>query len=237
MKTPAGSKQEKLANMKKETKTADLRNPVPPTSLASSKGRYGRGQRPRSGNTGRRRQMGDQGAATTKAYGVGNTALSKTIPNQSSGGNNGGGPEVHAALAGGTISLHLPVVDDEQEWKDVLKTVPPLDYFDSDEFETKSPSQWVESDRESGGTVAQTLWYTEGRRQWLPCNVISYDAASDHYDIRIKIPDSADLVPKRVKRLNLVFDTEDPALFERRRRWCRLKREEAKAKGNENFER
>eukprot|EP00741_Cyanophora_paradoxa_P007767 tig00001206_g7515.t1 len=102
----------------------------------------------------------------------------------------------------------------------------PLEAFDNAEYETKSPEEWIEEGRAMGGTPAMSRFYNAaGQYEWAACDVVDYNAEEDTYLIRWR--DGGRLKP--VKRLNLVFDGEDPERWKRRRQEAQRLRKEASA--------
>jgi hypothetical protein len=91
----------------------------------------------------------------------------------------------------------------------------PLSAYDSPElFDRQSPEEWIES---SGGRgLSPFMRGSSGPREWLPCDVLGYDAASDQFSIRFDHNGFA----KKVHRLRLTFDGEDRAMFDRRVAFC-----------------
>lgn len=96
----------------------------------------------------------------------------------------------------------------------------PLHRFDSHEYETHSPSEWLATTR-----TGQSLYYTQQEWQWRPCTVLHYHAAREQYLIQFQGSD----VEKYVHRINLSFDTEAVDGFAHRVAAARARQAQAKA--------
>ena len=129
----------------------------------------------------------------------------------------------------------------------------PLELFDNPSEENdRSPEEWVALGAEEAGgggqarggsrgsergskgkdgsktpvgTPARSLFYVNREWQWSPCRVLSYDASTAEFTIAFSHP----TLIKRVKRLSILFDAEDPARFSSRLERCRSLREQALA--------
>lgn len=89
----------------------------------------------------------------------------------------------------------------------------PLELFDNPEFETVPPEQLILGPDGALGARARSRYFLQsGEFTWKPCSALSYDPADGTFEIQWEGSSSR----KRVKRLNLVFDSEDPARFELR---------------------
>ncbi|KAJ3158327.1 hypothetical protein HDU86_003036, partial [Geranomyces michiganensis] len=107
-------------------------------------------------------------------------------------------------------------------------TTLPLDAFDDPEFETKTPSEWL--DVGPGRGLPSTIGYSRYFRytsdtttaswSWLRCSVLAYDPASNLYLIEWH-PSGPQ---KLVKRLNLLFEDENRERFYRRIEYAILQR-------------
>lgn len=112
---------------------------------------------------------------------------------------------------------------EEQPYHEQELVVPrlPLEHFDDSEFEKLSPEEWLKLGEEDGGTPAVSKYYEDGELVWAPCRVIGYDADAEEYEIRWDATNKS----KRVKRLNLRFEAEDPELFQARCEAAAMRRE------------
>ena len=93
------------------------------------------------------------------------------------------------------------------------ESVMPLEAFDDEKFETRSPTEWLENTREG-----KTPYYTNsggngGTWRWRACDIVSYDEISKRYNVVIQ---GLNPRKKAVKRLDLMFSTEDPKRFQKR---------------------
>ena len=106
----------------------------------------------------------------------------------------------------------------------------PLEEFDNSELEPCNPEDWIIMGRVDGceGTPATSRYYnqntnTEG--EWKSCKVLDYNTEEDTYFVDW----GNDGKRKWVKRLNLIFDSEDKDQWnERYNQACRL-RDQAEA--------
>ena len=100
----------------------------------------------------------------------------------------------------------------------------PLELFDDPELELKTPEQWLATRTPGGDRCGASSRYFTGHGQftWEPCWVTGYDESSDTYAIEWRVSPG---VTKRVKRLNLIFDAEDPDAFRTRLNAARLLRD------------
>ena len=100
----------------------------------------------------------------------------------------------------------------------------PLELFDDPELELKTPEQWLATRTPGGDRCGAVSRYFTGHGQftWEPCWVTGYDESSDTYAIEWRVSPG---VTKRVKRLNLIFDAEDPDAFRTRLNSARLLRD------------
>eukprot|EP00945_MAST-04E_sp_MAST-4E-sp1_P004103 g4103.t1 len=97
----------------------------------------------------------------------------------------------------------------------------PLDQFDDpDIFESKSPNEWVDSN-----APGKSPYYSNGGWSWKPCVVSAYDNADKKYTVTM----GDDGRSKKVSRLNLQFDDEDPDVFKSRVARANEMREKVKA--------
>ena len=96
----------------------------------------------------------------------------------------------------------------------------PLELFDSEDFETHKPQEWLEADRE--GFV---LFFQAGAWDWTEADVLDYDEARNKFKVRVR----ASSTEKYVGRLGLRFKTEDKATFERRLEYVKAARERCKS--------
>ena len=96
----------------------------------------------------------------------------------------------------------------------------PLALFDSDDFESHTPQEWLEIDNEG------FAMYYDGRAwEWTTVDVLGYDDNVQKFKVRFH--DSGDL--KSVGRLGLRFKSEDKALFDARLDFVKDARERCKA--------
>ncbi|GLE01428.1 hypothetical protein PINS_up010258 [Pythium insidiosum] len=112
-----------------------------------------------------------------------------------------------------------PSVDDDEYLK-IDQSQFPLHLFDSDEFETHAPTEWL-----SVCATGFSPYYFKGDWRWRACAVQSYDADKQKYLIQFHGSDRR----KHVRRINLRFETESPELFQRRIDAAVERREVAKA--------
>ena len=93
-----------------------------------------------------------------------------------------------------------------------------LELFDNPELETRSPEQWLTrgpgDSPDAPGVGAVSRYYTQmGQFAWEACFVTGHDASDGTFTIEWKKTPG---VAKRVKRLNLIFDTESAPQFRTR---------------------
>lgn len=89
----------------------------------------------------------------------------------------------------------------------------PLELFDNPEFETVPPEELILTAEGVPGARARSRYFLQsGEFTWKPCTVHAYDPEDGTFEIKWEGSE----VWKRVKRLNLVFDSEDPSRFELR---------------------
>jgi dynein heavy chain len=96
----------------------------------------------------------------------------------------------------------------------------PLALFDSHEFESYSPQEWLAIDSEGFG-----LLYESGEWHWAEAEILGYDEEKERYQIRYK----ASGIKKLVGRLGLRFKSESETLFNARQAYVRAARERCKA--------
>ena len=84
-----------------------------------------------------------------------------------------------------------------------------LELFDDTEFDSRTPEEWMELCLADEGATAKAL--IDGDR-WELVRVLSYDAASGHYEVQAV----AAAAPLRVPRIALLFVAEDPVVFAQR---------------------
>ena len=91
----------------------------------------------------------------------------------------------------------------------------PLELFDNPEFESRSPQEWVALGADSGGTPGQVAWLSieTGGFEQRSVRVLDYNEVQQVFRVRYDYNGAE----KNVKRLNLCFDAEDPAMLEERR--------------------
>lgn len=97
----------------------------------------------------------------------------------------------------------------------------PMETFDSaEDFEMHEPEEWVElCSQNSSRPQACVLHYVARVWTMLPCWVLGYEAQAKRYLVELE-----DGSRKRVKRLALRFNAEDPANFARRVETCQAKK-------------
>jgi dynein heavy chain, axonemal len=97
----------------------------------------------------------------------------------------------------------------------------PLEMFDDVELEMldRTPLEWLQS-----ASMAQAPFYHAGEWIWRPVAVKRYDPETQEFDVHF-MPNG---IMKKVKRLNLQFDQEDPEIFRERRHVAEQARNEAK---------
>lgn len=90
----------------------------------------------------------------------------------------------------------------------------PLELFDDEELETKTPQEWVASGGVDGTVKATTSWLNLniGQHEQRPVRVLSYSSLERTFLVQFE----GSGVRKEVKRLHLKFDSEDGAAFDAR---------------------
>eukprot|EP00439_Symbiodinium_sp_Y106_P082248 s53_g21.t1 len=94
----------------------------------------------------------------------------------------------------------------------------PLEIFDhAEDFEVKTPQEWMaEVQKDDSRPQACVVHYKAKKWIMAPCWVLRYEEAINRYIVEME-----DASQKKVKRLSLRFNAEDPANFERRVETCR----------------
>ena len=84
----------------------------------------------------------------------------------------------------------------------------PVELFDSLEFEEKDKAleAWV-----AAASTGQVPFFTNGEWRWRQATVTGYDAQRSLFEVKMGNKE------KKLRRLNIMFDKEDPALWKRRR--------------------
>ena len=105
----------------------------------------------------------------------------------------------------------------------------PLEKFDSDEYETHGPDEWIALAQKSD-MLAHTPKYVSGEWTWARCKVLSYSHSAERYRVAF-CDDDGKLTGggKEVKRLSLRFDIEEKEAFDERKRSANDRREKTKA--------
>ncbi|GIL46228.1 hypothetical protein Vafri_3260 [Volvox africanus] len=105
----------------------------------------------------------------------------------------------------------------------------PLELFDNIEYDIHTPEEWVNLGASEGGTPAETTVYhvASDSHVWMDCRVIGWDETERLFIVTFSNATNTGTKTKKVKRLNLRFKAEDPALFERRLTEAKAAREEA----------
>ncbi|CAJ1343960.1 unnamed protein product [Effrenium voratum] len=97
----------------------------------------------------------------------------------------------------------------------------PLEIFDhTPDFEVKTPQEWMEEVlKDTSRPQACVVHYK--RKEWtmVRCWVLRYEEAINRYVVELE-----DATHKKVKRLSLRFNAEDPKNFERRVETCRARK-------------
>lgn len=103
----------------------------------------------------------------------------------------------------------------------------PLEVFDDEELEAKTPQEWVASGGPDGAVKATTSWLNlnTGQHEHRPVRVLSYSALERTYLVEFE----GSGVRKEVKRLHLRFDSEDGAVFDARVAAAKQRRSTAEA--------
>lgn len=121
----------------------------------------------------------------------------------------------------------------------------PLEMFDDDSFESRTPEQWIALGGEKG-TRARSRYFENNEYKLKACYVIGYDPNENKYEIvweneqkdqqnhqqmnqlENKEENSKKLSKSKfVKRFNLIFDDEDENLFNLRIRCAQMRRRNA----------
>lgn len=84
--------------------------------------------------------------------------------------------------------------------------LPPLEQFDNAAYETHSPQEWLEKCKRG-----RSPYFINGDWKWKACDVLSYDEETERYHIKFTSGRE-----KYVRRINLMFDAEDPDNFKAR---------------------
>eukprot|EP00818_Percolomonas_sp_WS_P004771 CAMPEP_0117446884 /NCGR_PEP_ID=MMETSP0759-20121206/6580_1 /TAXON_ID=63605 /ORGANISM="Percolomonas cosmopolitus, Strain WS" /LENGTH=4305 /DNA_ID=CAMNT_0005239183 /DNA_START=148 /DNA_END=13065 /DNA_ORIENTATION=- len=111
----------------------------------------------------------------------------------------------------------------------------PLELFDDEECESRTPQEWLALGQNHGGTRARSRYFNlkNEEYEWRACVVRDYDADKQLYLIEwVNKPNQSALktsVPtsKMVKRLNLLFDEENEERFFERLRFAQARRAQA----------
>lgn len=147
-----------------------------------------------------------------KAWGLSSRTLQKLSP-----------AGVH--LTSAPISSHLDIAS----LSTASKRTPfmPLELFDDEELESKTPQEWVESGGPEGTVKATTRWLNlnTGQDEQRPVSVLSYSALERTFLVEFE----GSGVRKGVKRLHLKFDSEDGAVFDARVAAAKQRRSTAEA--------
>ena len=105
-----------------------------------------------------------------------------------------------------------------------------LELFDNPEIDVKTPEEWLaDADPSLPGVTARSRYYLpDGHFTWAPCYVVRYSRQEERYTIQWV----SNGTQKKVKRLNLIFDSEDEQAFKQRlniaRQFCSLIEKELK---------
>jgi len=103
----------------------------------------------------------------------------------------------------------------------------PLEEFDNDELDLHTPEEWVALGAATGGTPARSKFHVnEETADWARCLVMEYSEELNEFRVRWKDTDKE----KWVKRLNIVFDEEDPQDWQLRLEEAMHLRAEAEAR-------
>ncbi|RNC42346.1 putative dynein heavy chain [Trypanosoma cruzi] len=102
-----------------------------------------------------------------------------------------------------------------------------LEDFDNTDFETRTPQEWVLLGEKDGGTPARSRYFDKRSNevQWLPCRVVAYDDERSCYQVVWE----SNGCSKWTKRLNIIFDAEDEAVWHERVRQAEAYRAETEA--------
>eukprot|EP00741_Cyanophora_paradoxa_P012299 tig00000169_g11885.t1 len=102
----------------------------------------------------------------------------------------------------------------------------PLEAFDSTDFETHAPLDWVTREQKERRRFAKALIYSaDGRGEWKECRVVDYNETQNKYLVEMR--ETRKRVP--ISRLNLLFATEDPRIFAKRLASAHHSRRDAEA--------
>ena len=119
-------------------------------------------------------------------------------------------------------------VDDPQYLRIDLSKLP-LELFDSSIYDTKTPEEWLlkndGTNENTGTTTGKSMYWVGNEWIWRSCDVLSYDAESMRYTLRFRGSQRL----KKVRRINIRFDHENPINFEKRILAAKKAREECKA--------
>ena len=129
--------------------------------------------------------------------------------------------ELHALYVQPTYGMSHEDLLRHRDFLKIDQSKLPLEIFDNVEFADKdlSPQQWIRS-----GSGGKSPYFHNGVWMWHTVEVLGYDADTNEYMIKF-VPDG---IEKKVRRLNLQFDQEDPVIFKERKRIAEEAREEAK---------
>jgi len=116
-------------------------------------------------------------------------------------------------------SSNVPL--DDADYLQIDQSKLPLDQFDSVEFETRTPQEWIET-----GSKASSPFWTNGVWQWVSCTVLSYDSATQLYKVKYDKYGKT----KDVSRIHLRFGLEEQPTFDARIKYARSGRENAKSR-------
>ncbi|TYZ61102.1 hypothetical protein PybrP1_000394 [[Pythium] brassicae (nom. inval.)] len=134
-----------------------------------------------------------------------------------------------AAGAGSAASAHHALSDngtaaalhtETDEFLKIDQSQFPLHLFDSDEFEMRTPEEWLAS-----GDIGSSPYFIKGEWRWRKCAVQSYDGEKRKFLIQFQGSDRQ----KWVRRINVRFGSEPPELFQQRVDAAVRRREDAKA--------
>eukprot|EP00667_Euglena_gracilis_P000033 EG_transcript_33 len=108
-----------------------------------------------------------------------------------------------------------------------LSSFHPLDDFDNTDLDPCTPEEWVAMGQDCGGTPARSKFhYDSEHADWAPCRVQDYNPTTGEFLIEWNDTRKQ----KWVRRLNLVFDDEDPELWQIRLDHAMHLRAEAESK-------
>ncbi|KAH9098913.1 hypothetical protein LEN26_016540 [Aphanomyces euteiches] len=109
---------------------------------------------------------------------------------------------------------------DLEEYLKLDQSKLPLHLFDSSEYDTSTPDEMLQQCH-----TGASPFFVKGEWRWRACEIQSYNPPTEKYTIQFVGSDKE----KTVRRINLRFDNEDAALFQRRIDEAIRRREEAKA--------